>query len=307
MSAAPDPSSPVLIVALALAAAHLTPAPGQHARRDTSRPVPPDTASMMWVVGRDQPRARDVVEAWLVVPAERAARDSAATLRILSPSDADVWLRDAGATCRDAEAARRTEHIGRVERDTILYVCVRPREVGTTRLVAVRRLTRAGVARQEIATSQPITARERYTIGAGWLAVLTAVVGFLTGVLAHVIQALWDRRQTGKRDERELKRLVAEHLVEEMRGNLHRLEAWLDGSSSEPPDMAKKEYNSLLGDDGLLSYLGADERARYWRGVQEIYALMERYTDQKNLHHAAEARAIATTLRHRLTNHLRGS
>jgi hypothetical protein len=285
----------VLLFAIALAAAAAT------------RSAPPDTAvtPMSWVVGRDEPRAGDVVEAWLVVPADHESADAAASVRILSPSDADVWLRDAAQSCRDAESADRTEHRGRVERDTVLFACVRPRDVGTTRLVAVRRVMAGTATRQEIATSPAIIAHARYTIGAGWLAVLTAAMGFLTGILAHVIQARWDRRQSGQRDERELRLLVAKHLVEELRENLRRVHEFLRSTTGPAPDMVKAEYNVLLGDDGLVSYLTATERTGYWNGVQKVYELMETYTDYKNTNRLDEARATARDLQKRLTNHLR--
>jgi hypothetical protein len=247
----------------------------------TVKPVPDSLLSPVWVLTSEKPRAGQTVEAWLVVPGFSGV-DSGATVTLLTPSGGRIWLRPAGASCSAAEPADQLIAPGGLSRDTILFACVRPESKGSVRLVAVRRALQAAGAQQRIAVSDPLTVASRLSLSPGALAVATALIGFFTGILAHILQQLWDRHQEGKRSVKELEAVTTRSVVPEFSENKRRLEAYLGSGGGMPPDLLVAGYNELLGDQGALAFLEEPKRRTYLHALYAVYDEVNQYTDLKN-------------------------
>jgi hypothetical protein len=275
----------LVFVALLTAAGTGEPQAGRNRSAPASQPAQPaapaaDTLlAPTWVLVRDKPTEGDLVEAWLVVPRYRIA-DTTATVTVLRPSSADVWLRPAESSCSDAERDASLAVRGAVPRDTIFFACVRLTGEGSVRLVAVRRAldsTRTATL-QRIAVSDPIVA-SAWFIDPTVAGIIGAVVGLLAGVLGHVLRGWWDRRTADGKSVKEMQKVVATALVPEVAENTKRLEAWLPTGGQQGPELESVRYNQVLGDTGIVAFLEKSTRDRYWPKVVLLYAEIKKYND----------------------------
>ena len=232
-----------------------------------------------WVLVRDKPTEGDLVEAWLVVPRYRIG-DTTATVTVLPPSSARVWLRPAKSSCADAERDASLTARGAVPRDTIFFACVRLTGEGSVRLVAVRRaLDATGTAiLQRIAVSDPIVA-SAWFIDPTVAGIIGAVVGLLAGVLGHMLRGWWDRRTADRKSVKEMQKIIADALVPEVTENTRRLEAWLPAGGTKGPDLEVARYNQVLADKGIVAFLDESTRNSYWPKVKSLYVEVQAYTD----------------------------
>jgi hypothetical protein len=272
----------------------------QHARTDV--PAQDTTGTLSWVLGRDEGRAGEVFDTWIIADGTRNAA-LGAQLRLLSPSIATAWLRTEAETCRDAKSRNHKASSVTFKQDTLVYACVLPSHRGVLRLVAIKSTALAdGRIAQHIAVSDPYRVASRYALSPALFPALTAAFGFLAGILAHILQSAWDRRVSAKRHIEELRKAVAENLVPEISDNLSALTTYLHTPGEPPPDLAVDKYNVLLGDNGVMSYLEEKYRKRYFAALQRVYRNIEDYTDRKNSGQLPEARATAELLRNMLRN-----
>jgi hypothetical protein len=220
-----------------------------------------------------------VVPRYAVAPA-----NSAASLTLLPPSTAQVWFRQSSGGCTGSEAAHQTELSDPIARDTILFACVRPTDDGVLRLVAVRRAVEgAGTATvQRIAVSDPLDVAPWFTLSPTAAAALSAIGGFLAGVLSHIIQQWWDARREDKRSVKEMQAVALKALIPELTENRKKLEAFLSGATAAAPDLQVAGYNEVIGDTGVAAFLGEGARQKQYASLLAVYAHIKTYTKARN-------------------------
>jgi hypothetical protein len=239
------------------------------------------------VLTGDHPKVGDVIEAWLVVPKYAGApANSSASLTLLPPSTAVVWLRQPATGCAASEDAHQMGLSGAVPRDTILFACVRPTDKGVLRLVAVRRATDATGATtvQRIGVSDPLSVDPWFTLSPTLAAALSAIGGFPAGFLGHIITQWWDNRQADKRSVKEMQAVALKALIPELTENQKKLEEFLAGAIPAP-GLHVVGYNEVLGDKGVAAFLGEGTRAKQYASLHAVYKLIKVYTTTKNTPH----------------------
>jgi hypothetical protein len=193
-----------------------------------------------------------------------------------------------------SERESRRDISGTFLRDTILFACVRPTKQGILRLVAVRRAV-DGPGRaitQRIAVSEALNVEPWFTLSPTFAAVLSAIAGFVAGLLSHAIQLWLDRRRDNKRSLKDMQAVAMKALVPEFTENAARLKAYVAGGQLAP-DLNVTGYNELLGDAGFLAYLDNGSRSMYFSAIKDVYTEIERYMDLKNAGGDAAAQMTA--------------
>lgn len=241
-------------------------------------------ARASWIFSTDQVLRNQTMDAWLVVPAD--AQRAADSLRITleSPARAAVWFRPRSSDCETSSSTGRDTWTGRIAFDTILAVCFRSAAVGRTAVVASI-VRGAPSPRRDIIRSETLEVRPRYRVGPGALAVLSATVGLVAGILSHMGQTLWTRRIDDAQKRRDFDRAVFQHLAPEVETNRALLQQYLVGDVAEPPVLQRARYEQLRKDTGLLGYLQQRDRQQY------LHRFVRLYRDVRSYNNAVHGRA----------------
>jgi hypothetical protein len=223
-----------------------------------------------WILSRESLRKGETLTAWVALPAGAGT----IRLRLLVPPDVEAWL-PAGPGCRPRPARLVQAWSGPIAArpDRLVRVCARPTRGRSFRLAAA-------LASSSSAIEPAVLASALVEVEPGWRLStegLALLLGFVAGIATNLAQRWIERLWQDRRSRADLQKLVADKLAGEWLEDRERLGAFLSDPSKEPPKLQVSGYNALLSDRGALAYLGAEERARYFRDVQALYTAIRAY------------------------------
>jgi hypothetical protein len=240
------------------------------------------TVEAAWQLGRTDPPTGEPFVAWLTLSPGSAAPDSV-TVRLADTPAMQVWFDSSDSPC--ATSGERT-WTGTVGAARTLQVCARPANAQQARLVA---WVTSGAARQARAVSSDLlTIRSRWPEPPGWvMTIVSAIAGFITGLLSSMFQHRADRKAKAREQEAEEKRKADEHrrevenkIVSALAPELTAARATLAGFvANESPDAVPPTVDVNAGllfvpaEQGALAGV-ADE---YLSRIHTIYECLRKY------------------------------
>jgi hypothetical protein len=222
-------------------------------------------------------------------------------VRVASSGAVQLWPARAGDACgsRSAQASATAEWSGRMRGDTILHFCGRLLQDEPVRIVAIARAGAAGApAVSRIGTSETTTVPAPWYRSAEFLAIVTAVLGFLAGIAGSLVQLHAQRRQRrmeldAEERKNEADRASAERarlvglesavftsLDLEIQRNAASLRNYIARpiqSGEKPEVLALAGMQRVLEDDVRREYLHSGPRRDYFEQVQRVYKTMRDY------------------------------
>ncbi|HSU16663.1 hypothetical protein [Longimicrobium sp.] len=246
------------------------------------------------VLATSSVRTGDAIPALLVLSAPDTVQALAVSGSLAALPAGLLWWRGAAEGCgrppRDARAV--LEWNSTVRGDEPLALCVRAGRTGALRLAAtVRALQPDGTWRTRSLVSDAATASEPFISSDLLLALVTAVLGFLFGVAANLIQL--GRQQKGEREKRrmemeeeraagrmEMEKKVFGSLTAEVQKNADALRAYI----AAPPQQGEKPLQltlagmqAVLADPALAAYLRDGEGHAYGDRMRGVYEVLGRF------------------------------
>jgi len=246
------------------------------------------------VLGKQNVDAGDAVPALLVLSAPETVAALPVSGSIVALPAGRLWWRGAGRGCgrppRDARAVLEWSSI--VRGDEPLALCAQAVETGTLRLAAtIRALQADGTWRTRSLVSEAATADEPFISSDVLLASFTAVLGFVFGVLANLIQ-LW-RQQKGEREQKlmeieqarrtermQMERMVFLSLTMEVQKNADALRGYIAAApvgGEKPLQLTLAGMQAVLADPALAAYLRDGEGRAYGDRMRGVYEVMGRF------------------------------
>lgn len=271
--------------------------------------APGDTAGHgdpQWAISQDEPEPDAAFAAWLTLPvapvpaasgsnAGRVATAAGAVRHRISVSFPNsqalaIWVRAVGSSCESGRGDSTWS--GLVSQDTVIAVCAQATRREDVRLVAiVEDSARSGVA-THVATSTVIRARQPwYDPGPTLSGVLTAAIGFITGLGTAFIQRWWDRKRAADDAEKAkaaaaiahtaaMEEAVVRAIGREWSDNRQKLERFTGSTTLAPEMLVTAGYGAILGDaGGMLAYLGDPTRQPYLARIITLYTQVSEYND----------------------------
>lgn len=198
-------------------------------------PTPPKTPTA-WILGAPEPVVGEVFEAWF----DRGALGPLVRhpVTIGSPGPITVWLRGSGETCAATQSAAR--RVTTTVDGSMLYVCALPHARGKVHLAAA-----AGAP--ALVVSDPIAVTSRYVLGPTGASLLTAAVGFISGLLTSFITSAVQNSRQRKREreavEQQAQATLAKALSAEILANARAIDVFLN-SGGDPVTLELAAFNS---------------------------------------------------------------
>ncbi len=289
-----------VVAALAVAAAQ-----GTQKKVNPAAPKPDsassrDSVTIAWVLPRDNIQRGQTLDAWIVAHSGSARVDSV-TVTLLTAAGASAWVRNADETCAGTMTAKRASATFALGRDSIISVCGMGTEDVTTHLAASLARKEGGRLVQSIAVSDAIHIESPYAPGPTLMAVLTAMLGFAGGVATTLLTKWFESRSEKRKHISEIQETITTLLAPELMQCRNSLVEFLRDPGADPPTLPAAGYNMLLADAGVMSFLGAEERGKYFSAVTAAYDSMIAYKNAVNQGDRARARVLAQPIVDRLS------
>lgn len=225
-------------------------------------------AKSEWVIPTDRPRRGHENVAWFYIFEGDAGATATSEVECI-PSDGVelVWVKK--ETIVPVEAGR----------SQILKAHYTVNAQNSVRLVAALRTRDANkkLISEKLIVSEPINSTGFFSLGAWPVQLMTAftvTLGLIAGVFSTLLKDLIAQWRKSSTAIKELKRDVAKFLLPDLEKNLKILDIYSESFSNNGkyPTLQVGGYDSVLKNpDGLLTYLEAADRGRYWPKIQEIY------------------------------------
>lgn len=255
-----------------------------------------------WVLERDDPKAGDVFNAWLILRGYPDEDVPKITVEVHSPSSIKQWLVPAGAIRCDPNVpalARWEGSLPRAPATQTLFACAQGQTPQVVRLVAFVQWTstRKGVHNKAIA-SDPIRVRPRWEPGSLFLTILTGFAGFLAGILGPLLQDHLKERIKHRQLRHALLQCLTKELGPELFENQRRLDVYIAAPpASAPPVLLTSGHNSLLA---VIEVIQTKDKATFHR-LTALYDQIRAFNKASHANRQDEARRIATEISHLLS------
>ena len=239
-----------------------------------------------WILTRNEVSKNEVLEAWLLLPHQEASSSietskgvakppTVSKIDLVAPSHVKAWFAIAG----HCEILGSPSWTGIPPESGLIKVCARPEEDRAFALLAITRQAEAS----RVTPSEQVLIKSTWKVDPAMLGVITTVVGFLTGLVGYVGQKFFDRWLVLRDTARSIVKTVTEMLVKEIVENRDELVRYIEGKVLDPPILSMGNYVALLGDEGAMSFLGGEERRKYFAKVEKLYSAIGEYNDAVNL------------------------
>jgi hypothetical protein len=152
-----------------------------------------------------------------------------------------------------------------------------------------------------LAASDAVTFRSGWDLGPGVLALVSAVLGFVAGFVTTLAQGYLERRAKAKGYRQEAALLIAKHVLPDLRENLDRLDAFLDGSG-DLSYLQTGAYQAIKDREGVFSIFKPREREAYMSKLTGLNQEFVRFNKLVSAKQVVQARTVASEI----TNQIRG-
>jgi hypothetical protein len=252
-------------------------------------------AEPSWVLGSDSPRAGEISDAWLLLPAALGGGAGLVRSEVLVPAGLEAWIRREDESCQAAHSHPTPHWEGRVFSDVIVPVCLRASRAQKLRILARVHLPEgAPVPAVRVVAADVIEVQPRFHSGEALLAVLSALLGFLAGAISHWIEKRGEAKAARIKAESEMEAVVAKGLSAEILRNQNQLRDFLADPGAQPAPLATPGGALVFArSGGVFAYLNQPERRDFLGKFKNLYSLFGYYNSAVDRRSEREAREFA--------------
>ncbi len=265
-----------------------------------------------WILGTDSPEKDSFFPVWLHLGSSYSHDEIELEIMNLEGLQA-FWTEE------DCNPSLK-KNSGKIKINSAIRILKACGKISTDRpvkFIALIRKKADATADAESTGNEIIIASESLQATHRWLptefptALVAGVLSFFAGLLSSIIPKFLERyyfsKKTTNQIEAEFTKTVTDALLPELNENRRRLEEFINTNSLPAPTLQNSGYNTILGDNGVISFLKEKERQEYWPNIVKIYEAIQKFNSAGRGHPPLDQQVLqqnAKNLRNLITNEI---